>query len=201
MSLIDKQSKFTKTSLIVFTAGLIAVSVIAFISISSILFPNTGVNDIEEAKDIVEKYLVALGNDFEIEEIMEFSNHFYIIIQEESTVVNAFEFLVDRYTGSISYEPGPNMMWNQKYGHMARVNNPNASMSIDSQQAYIYAQEWLDRNYQSTSVEELKVFYGYYTMDVSRDGRIFGMLSVNGFTGEVWYHSWHGDFIGMEEYK
>jgi len=187
--------------LIVLAAGLIAVSIIVFISFSSILFPNTSVSDIEQAEDIVEKYLVALGNDFEIEEIMEFSNHFYIIIQEESTGINAFELLVDRYTGSISYEPGPNMMWNQKYGHMGRVNNSNASMPINSQQASIYAQEWLDRNYQSTSVEELKIFYGYYTVDASRDGRIFGMLSVNGFTGEAWYHSWHGDFIRMEEHK
>jgi hypothetical protein len=199
--LTDKPSKFPKTSLIVLAAGLIAVSVIAFISFSPTLSQNTGVSDIAQAEDIVEKYLAALGNDFEIEEIMEFSNHFYIIIQEESTGVNVFELLVDRYTGSISYEPGPSMMWNQKYGHMGRVNNPNTSMSIDSQQASIYAQGWLDRNYQSTSVEEMKVFYGYYTMDVSRDGRIFGMLSVNGFTGEVWYHSWHGDFIRMEEHK
>ena len=95
MSLTDKPSKFPKTSLIVLAAGLIAVSVIAFISFSPTLSPNTGVSDIAQAEDIVEKYLAALGNDFEIEEIMEFSNHFYIIIQEESTGVNVFELLVD----------------------------------------------------------------------------------------------------------
>jgi len=26
------------------------------------------------------------------------------------------------------------------------------------------------------------------------------MLSVNGYSGEVWYHSWHGDFSSMMEY-
>ena len=56
----DKQSKFPKTSLLVLVAGLIAVSVIAFISFSPILSPNKGVNDIEQAEDIVEKYLVEL---------------------------------------------------------------------------------------------------------------------------------------------
>ena len=25
------------------------------------------------------------------------------------------------------------------------------------------------------------------------------MLSVNGYSGEVWYHSWHGPFVAKEE--
>jgi len=25
------------------------------------------------------------------------------------------------------------------------------------------------------------------------------MLSVNGYTGQVWYHIWHGKFIGMAD--
>jgi hypothetical protein len=199
--LTNKQSKFPRTPLLVLTAGLLVVSIVAFISFSPLLSQNTRVGDIEQAEDVVENYLVELGNDFEIEEIMEFSNHFYIIVQEESTGVNAFELLVDRYTGKISYEPGPNMMWNQKYGHMGMVTNLNASMPIDVQEASIYAQEWLGRNDPGVVVEEVKAFYGYYTMDVSRNGTIFGMLSVNGFSGEVWYHSWHGDFIRMEEHK
>ena len=197
----DKQLKFPKSSLPVLAAGLIAVSIIAFISLSQILAPNTGVNDIDQARDVVENYLAELSDDFEIEETMEFSNHFYIIVQEGSTGVNAFELLVDRYTGGVSYEPGPNMMWNQKYGHMGMVINPNASMPIDSQAASTYAQEWLDKNYPDAGVEEIKAFHGYYTMDVSKNHQVFGMLSVNGFTGEVWYHSWHGDFIRMEEHS
>lgn len=154
----------------VLTTEGIAVSLIAFISFSTVLSSNTSVIDIEQAKDIVEKYFVTLGNDFEIEAIMEFSNNFYIILQEESMLVNAFELLVDRYTGGISYEPGPNIIWNQKYGHMMQTNNSNISMPIDCQEASLYAQKLLDKNYQSTSIDELKVFYGYYTVDVSRDG-------------------------------
>jgi len=26
------------------------------------------------------------------------------------------------------------------------------------------------------------------------------MLSINGYTGDVWYHNWHGDFIQMKEF-
>jgi hypothetical protein len=40
---------------------------------------------------------------------------------------------------------------------------------------------------------------GYYTIHTLRDGKIEGMLSVHGTTGQVWYHTWHGGFIRMEE--
>ena len=187
------------TPMLVLIGGLIVVAVLVLISASPVL-PSTRAVDLEQVKEIAKQYIAKGGNDFRIEEIMEFSNNFYIMIQEENTGINAFELLVDRYTARISIEPGPNMMWNQKYGHMGRIDNPTASMPIDSQEASQYAQGWLDKYFSDASVEEVNVFYGYYTMDLSKDGRIFGMLSVNGFSGEVWYHSWHGEFIRMEEY-
>ena len=47
--------------------------------------------------------------------------------------------------------------------------------------------------------DEVDPFYGYYTLHTLNDGEIEGMLSVNGTTGQVWYHSWHGDFLDMTE--
>ena len=47
---------------------------------------------------------------------------------------------------------------------------------------------------------ETDAFYGYYNLHTLRDGQIEGMLSVNGYRGGVWYHDWHGPFIGMEEF-
>jgi len=38
-------------------------------------------------------------------------------------------------------------------------------------------------------------FHGYYTLHFQRAGQIAGMLSVNGSSGQVWFHSWHGGFI------
>ena len=38
-------------------------------------------------------------------------------------------------------------------------------------------------------------FPGYYTTDFLLDGKPAGMLSVNGYTGQVWYHTWHGQFL------
>jgi hypothetical protein len=26
------------------------------------------------------------------------------------------------------------------------------------------------------------------------------MLSVNGYTGQIWYHTWHGNFISEKEF-
>ncbi|MDZ7837605.1 MAG: hypothetical protein U5N58_06440 [Actinomycetota bacterium] len=46
------------------------------------------------------------------------------------------------------------------------------------------------------ATDEAEKFYGYYTIHtLNEDGSIAGMLSVNGYSGDVWYHSWHGLFI------
>src|SRR5689334_2041281 len=38
-----------------------------------------------------------------------------------------------------------------------------------------------------------------YTVDFQKDGRLAGMLSVNGSTGAVWFHSWHGATVQMRD--
>jgi hypothetical protein len=42
-------------------------------------------------------------------------------------------------------------------------------------------------------------FYGYYTVHVRKADQLAGMLSVNGYTGQVWFHTWHGNFIASSE--
>ena len=67
-------------------------------------------------------------------------------------------------------------------------------------QALDFAQQWLDQNLPGTLVaEKADTFYGYYTIHVMKDGQVYGMLSVNDYTGEVWYHTWHGNFVEMKE--
>jgi hypothetical protein len=183
----------------------------------------------EEAKAAVERSLKAWNtDDLAVSEVMEFSNHFYAIVQEESTGIGAFEVLVDKVTGAVSPEPGPNMMWNQKYGMMggygmgmmgggysyggmmgggwgyggmmggATEPAPSLDMSVDEAQAIELAQEYLDTARPGTTAdEEADAFYGYYTLHVLNDGQVTGMLSVNGDTGQVWYHTWHGAFVDM----
>ncbi|MFI5176856.1 MAG: hypothetical protein ACHQKY_18515, partial [Terriglobia bacterium] len=44
-------------------------------------------------------------------------------------------------------------------------------------------------------------FQGFYCFDVNdvATGKKYGMLSVNGTTGQVWYHTWHGNYIQGQE--
>jgi len=93
---------------------------------------------------------------------------------------------------------GPGMMsrgWRyQPYGGVSTAN-----MSITKTDAKQLTQAYLNLHLSGSSTEEPDTFYGYYTIHVLRDGKVYGMLSVNGYTGQVWYHTWHGAFIQMKE--
>jgi len=162
---------------------------------------NTTRISLEKATQMADQFVAGFGNtDLKVAEVMEFDYNFYARVQEQSTKINAFELLVDPYTGYVRPEPGPDMMWNTKYGHMAGwwANNNQAqpgAMAVDAQQARDLAQKYLDTNLAGTTAGAPETFYGYYTVDVMKDGQVAGMLSVNGTTGEVWYHTWHGDFV------
>lgn len=157
---------------------------------------------LDQATEAARQYLSAYANpDLALAEVMEFSDNFYAEVEEESTGIHAFEVLIDRYTGAVYPEPGPNMMWNAKYGHMGSgLGQSGGTMTVTPEQARTSAQQWLDVYLPGTTVAEAAdAFYGYYTIHVLKDGQVYGMLSVNGYTGDVWYHTWHGDFVAMKE--
>lgn len=158
----------------------------------------------KEVKEETENYLRENNlKDLQIAEIMEFSNNFYIEIIEKDTDFGAMELLLDKSTGSIFPEYGPNMMWNLKYGMHMMTNQTGTDISIDEEGAIQLAEKYLNKRSTDEFIgEEADRYYGYYTIHtVSKEGDIVGMLSVNGLTGQVWYHSWHGVFIDMEEYE
>jgi hypothetical protein len=163
---------------------------------------------IDQAQSAVQAMLNRQGNrDLAIDELIEFQDNFYASIREKSTGIGAFELLVNRSTGAVVPEPGPNMMWNTKYGMMSGsavgmmgggmmgIGTAAGPMTVTADQATQAAQRWLDRNQPGSTTKTLDRFYGYYTVDVKKEGRLTGMLSVNGTTGQVWYHTWHGSFI------
>jgi len=165
---------------------------------------------LDKAVELAKQYVTSLGNpDLDVKEVMEFELNFYFIIYENRTGIAAFEMLIDRYDGRIRLEPGPNMMWNTKYGMMRGMGRGGmmgrwsgtltTNMPIAAEQAGKIAAEFLRGYLPGASMEEPDVFYGYYTFHVLREGKIYGMLSVNGYSGQVWYHNWHGTFIAMKE--
>jgi hypothetical protein len=160
----------------------------------------------DEATTIAQNYLnSAQNNDLAIAEIMEFEYNFYVEYYEKSTGIYAFETLIDPYTGDMYPEPGPNMMWNTRYGMMSgfmwSTPYPSSPMTVSADEATQDGQKFIDSYLPGGKVEEPHQFYGYYTFHVFQNGQIYGMLSVNGYTGQVWYHSWHGRFLGMKEFR
>lgn len=174
---------------------------------------------LEQAKTIAQQYLASTQNsNLAIKEIMEFQYNFYIVYYEKDTGLSAFEMLIWKQLPSIGMmrggmgmgsqmmigvimpEPGPNMVWNTKYSNMGQGmmgyrNQATTTMSITKDKALQIAQAYLDTNLNGAKVEDAMQFYGYYTIDYTVNGTIAGMLSVNGQTGQVWYHSWHGAFV------
>jgi hypothetical protein len=112
--------------------------------------------------------------------------------------------------GVVMPEPGPNMMWNTKYAAMNGMMGSNimgggmmgsqgqatsASMTVSPEQAKTIAQQYLDTSLAGKTAGDADSYYGYYTIDVLSGGYTYGMISVNGYTGQVWYHSWHGTYV------
>jgi hypothetical protein len=183
----------------------------------------------DQAKAIAEQYLTSTQNpSLAIKEIMEFEYNFYIIYYEKDTGRGAFEMVIWKGTppsnwkggdmmgggmmgggaaiGTIAPEPGPNMMWNTKYsyvggGMMGTENELASTMTVSQSQAERYAQTYLNQNSNNAKTEMSTEFYGYYTFDFTVNGKIAGMLSINGNTGQAWYHSWHGGFVQEVEFN
>jgi hypothetical protein len=73
-------------------------------------------------------------------------------------------------------------------------------VTITPDQASQLAQKYLDKNVAGATASSDPIqFYGYYTLDFEKDGKVAGMLSVNGFSGQVFFHTWHGSFIEETE--
>lgn len=166
---------------------------------------------VDQAADAAKNYLSAVGG-FSLKpaEVMEFSNNFYVAVKEKDSGNFAMEILVDRYSGRAYPEMGPNMMWNTKYSPMANMmgwmmswgwsgGGNNAPATVSTEQARQIANQWLSRYYPGTAVDDADTYPGYYTMDTQRNDQKTGMLSVNAYTGQVWLHTWHGNFIQEEE--
>ncbi len=164
----------------------------------------SGVLTIEDAHKAVEQYVASLGYaNLEVAEVMEFERNFYAIVQESSTDIGAMELLIDKWTGAVGPEMGPNMMWNGRYGMHGcsrMMGGASESNVLSPEDALEGAQRWLNIYRSGVTVEEhADPFYGYYTIHTLENGEIEGMLSVHGTTGQVWYHTWHGDFVQMIE--
>jgi hypothetical protein len=164
-------------------------------------------NSLDEAEQAFQRYIDATGISYlALDEVIQFQANYYAIVKDTSTGEGAFELLANPQTGAVFPEMGPNMMWNTRYGHMAGfglmggfVQQPSVAPSVSADQAQQIAQQWLDQEQPGGTTEAAGTLPGYYTLHITKDGTITGMLSVNAYTGQVWYHTWHGAFVASTE--
>lgn len=178
---------------------------------------------VPEVTETLNAYLAALNDsNLEVDDVMIFDNHAYAQVVEKDSGIGVMEVLVDPTTKAVYPEMGPNMMWNQKYGMMSgfggygmgmmmggfgnmmggfgSTNDASTEPTVTPEQAVEAAQTYLDTYFSETGLtadDHADAFYGYYTLHVNRDGQTVGMLSVNGFTGQVFPHTWHGELLEM----
>jgi hypothetical protein len=129
-------------------------------------------------------------------EVMQFDNGFYVELRTAKGR-HATEVLIDPATGAVQIEYGPAMMWNTSYGMHA--GQPAGTARVSPAEAATIAQRWLDRERSGLTAHEPEAYPGYFTLHTLRDGKISGMMSVNAYTGAVWYHTWHSRYVAMSE--
>lgn len=95
---------------------------------------------------------------------------------------------------------GSSMMDESQYGTMMGGWNSSVDtpVNITTEEAVTLAQAYLDTYISGATADEMPdSFPGYYTLHVLENGEISGMLSVNAYTGQVFFHHWHGEFVTM----
>jgi hypothetical protein len=138
-----------------------------------------------DAQQRLETFAAGCGADVHVADVMAFGSNYYAqLVDGNGTGLG--EVLVDRYTGAVSPEPGPNMMWNSRWGA-----GTGSDTRYDQAAAQQLATTFLAGYLPGATVTVGLAFPGYYTFDFGR-GQVEGMLSVNAATGEIWVHTWHG---------
>ena len=173
----------------------------------------------------VNSWLASSGfKGFKTAEVMAFTNDYVAV--HDAPGRPAFELLTNLKTTWVMEEP-PSMMWNTKYGMMGDFGNRATPMMGGSMmggsswnswygrgvgkvptisKAVTVANNWLSKASPGETVASdaggtaMGKFPGYYSFDTVKDGKTFGMLSVNASTGAIWYHGWHGAFLAEHDF-
>lgn len=158
---------------------------------------------IDQVEELVKDYLRDNSN-LRAEEIIEFANDFYVRFSEKDTGINAFVALVHPYNGRLYPGHHPDKYWNTEYrGESYRLSRdggepldwPSGPMTITEEQAWNDAQRFIERHLPEGRAGAVERFYGYYTIPVLIFEDVIGLLSINGYTGDVCYEACHGSLI------
>lgn len=171
--------------------------------------------DLNTVRERANAWLRARGFDgLEGAEVMAFTRNDYVAV-EDANGHGAFELISGPRGEWLMPEPGPNMIWNTRYGMMGGLGMMGGSTQgmmggnsaprqggqrISASRARVIASQWLGKNLPGRRALDPRAFPGYYTIDIGAGAHPVGMLSVNASTGAVWYHTWHGRFLAERDF-
>jgi hypothetical protein len=150
-----------------------------------------------KAIEIINSYLAKTRNDdLYIQVIYEYNTHYEVELKEMETHRGAFELLVDKFNGRVFPEPGPNLVWNGKYGVNANYFGVQSPMSITVNEALKLVGEFVRRTSPGMRVQgDVSDYYGYYEFHVTMEDTLVLEINVNGFNGQIWVENWHGPLL------
>lgn len=149
----------------------------------------------DQARTAFNDYVAKLNNsNLQVKDVVQFENGYYAVVVEKDTGIGAFELLLSEYTGVVRPQMGPAMMWNTKYGTMGRggrmgrgryFGSTTGEVTVTAEQARANAQAWIDANAAGATLGNAQQFYGYYSFQYAKDGKVQGIISVNAYNGYV----------------
>ncbi|WP_292387864.1 peptidase M4 [Methanosarcina sp. UBA5] len=158
----------------------------------AIYYPESKPVTQDEALKSMQNFSRQYGSNLEVEDFMVFSGNYYAVLKDTNSSQYIAEVLVDRYSGSVYPEPGPNMMWNTRFG---AGRTTTGGPEYDLAEAENLTKDFLGGYLPEAQIMESNEMPGYYTFDFGRQD-IEGMLSVNAYNGQIWVHTWHGSYLG-----
>ncbi len=205
---MDSRRSLVAVVLVVVTLGALMLSSFAlgFREAGMMAWPwsrNSGTNTgsqpitMDQAVQTFKNYL-ASGQDsnLALHEVEEYQYNFYASYSERDTGNFAFQMLIWKpgstgMSGTMGYG-----MTNGMMGMMGGYRQgTSASMTVSPEQARTIAQQYLNSSLPGKTAGDADTYYGYYNIDVMMNGSTFGMISINGYTSQVWYHTWHGIYV------
>src|SRR5665811_1590733 len=144
--------------------------------------------DLNAVRERANAWLRARGfHGLKVAEVMAFTRNDYVAV-EDANGHGAFELISGPRGEWLMPEPGPNMMWNTRYGMMGGLGwgtmggsgmmggygkyetSRQGGESISSSRARTIAGRWLDENLPGRRALDPLAFPGYYTVDVGSKG-------------------------------
>ena len=130
---------------------------------------------IDNAVQLFENYLTRLGNpNLALHQVEEYTNNFYASYYERNTGIFAFQMLIWKpgsiwtggmmgngmMSGFVMPEPGPNIMWNTKYGVTLKSLTPEEQKI--NLEAGKQAQEYMLKKQESDGHGAVRKVWDYY---------------------------------------